>query len=199
MKLNSSTTPKISRRSLALGGAGTLAASTLGIAGVLAKQATPSGEPEELGRGLKASPYLWTATSPATHKGDTYTLVVKNTSTVVQKIVVRTVIMDHHAKHNTPVIRQEIILEPGAEETLTATNDYGDANHFATRILSETNAGLEIQVTLSDVTGAETATFNQGAFWVRDRQDLRRELRGELRDRRQTRRMRRRLRRHGLR
>jgi len=194
-----STSSRFNRRSFVLGGAAALAASTLGIAGVVAKQATPSTGSEKRGRGLKAYPYLWTATSPATHQGDTYTLVVKNTGSDAQKIVVRTVIMDHHEMHNMPVIRQELSLDPGAEETLTATNDYGDANHFATRILAESNSGLEIQVTLTDATGQETATFNQGGFWVRERQELRDEHRWKLRDRRQSRRMRRRLRRHDLR
>jgi hypothetical protein len=192
-----STSSKLNRRTFILGGAAALAASTLGIAGVVAKQATPAGRSERSGRGLKAYPYLWTATSPATHKGDTYTIVVKNTGTEAQKLVVRTVIMDHRAMHNMPVIRQELTLDSGTEETLTAINDYGDANHFATRILSASDTGLEIQVTLTDVAGHETASFNQGAFWVQDRRALHKELRGELRDRRHSRRARRRVRRFG--
>jgi hypothetical protein len=192
-----STSSKFNRRSFILGGAAALAASTLGIAGVVASQATPAGGSEERGRGLKAYPYLWTATSPATHKGDTYTIVVKNTGTETQKLKVRTVIMDHRSMRNVPVIREEITLDPGAEETLTATNDYGDANHFSTRILSGTGTGLDLRVTLTDAIGQETASFNQGAFRVQERQDLRKELRDELRDRRHERRARKRLRRHG--
>jgi hypothetical protein len=190
------TSLKFNRRSIMLGGVAALAASTLGIAGVVAKQATPSAESETRGRGLKAFPYVWTATSPATHKGDTYKIVLGNTGAEVQKVMVRTVIMDHHAMRYVPVIRQELTFDPGAEQTLTATNDYGDANHFATRILSESNTGLELQITLTDDSGQETASFNQGAFWVQERRELRKELRSELRDRRHTRRARRRSRRH---
>jgi hypothetical protein len=190
------TSLKLDRRSFILGGTAVLAATTFGIAGVIAKESTPAAGSEKRGRGLRAYPFLWTATSPATHKGDTYTIVVKNTGTEAQKIVVRTVIMDHRAMHNLPVIRQELTLEPGAEQTLTAVNDYGDANHFGTRILSPSNTELEIQVTLTDVAGHETASFNQGAFSVQDRRALRKELRDERRDGRQMRRRRRRLRRH---
>jgi hypothetical protein len=196
MKLESGHTSKIDRRTFALGGAVAVAASTLGIAGVVAKQATPSTgtDQQQTKPDLKAYVYFWSATSPATHKGDTYTLVLKNTGSTAQKLYVRTVIMDHRAMTNTPVISQELTLDPGAQQTLTATNDYGTANHFATRILTETDKDLDVKVSLTDAAGQVTATFTQGAFWIQSRQDMREQLKGGLRQRRQ---LRRRLRRHG--
>ncbi|MFL5759615.1 MAG: hypothetical protein ACJ789_07750 [Thermomicrobiales bacterium] len=184
---------RINRRSFALGGTAAVAARTLGFAGVVAKQATPEAGTGERPRrpDLKAFTYFWSATSPATHKGDTYTLIVKNAGSTAQKLFVRTVIMDHRTMTNTPVVSEAFTLDPGADKTLTATNDYGDANHFATRLLSETNAGLELKVTLTDATGHNTATFTQGAFLVQSRQDLRDQLKSRQGERRKLRRMRR--------
>jgi hypothetical protein len=196
MKLESLHASKVNRRTFALGGAAAVAASTLGIAGVVAKQATPSAgtDQEHTKPDLRAYVYFWSATSPATHKGDTYTLVIKNTGSTAQKLYVRTIIMDHRAMINTPVISQELTLDPGAEQTLTATNDYGTANHFATRILTEADTDLDVKVSLTNAAGQVTATFTQGAFWIQSRQDMREQLKGGPRQRRQ---LRRHHRRHG--
>jgi hypothetical protein len=187
---------KLNRRSFALGGVAALAAGTLGVAGVAAKQATPSAgvDDDQAKPDLKDFTYLWSATSPATHKGDTYTIDIKNTGATSQKLYVRTVIMDHHTMTNSPVVTEEVTLDPGAEKTLTATNTYGTANHFVTRLLTETNTGLAVKVTLTDSAGQTTATFTQGAFWVQSRDELRAQLKGNQKQRRK---LRRRLRRHG--
>jgi len=187
------------RRSFALGGVATLAGS-LGIAGVgtvAAQQATPApGLDEDQDKPeLKDFSYLWSATSPATHEGDTYTIDIKNTGTTSQKLYVRTVIMDHHTMTNSAVIKEEVTLDAGAEKKLIATNTYGTANHFVTRLLTDVNSGLTVQVTLTDSAGQTTATFNQGAFWVQSRDELRAQIKGNMKQRRK---LRRRLRRHGM-
>lgn len=124
------------------------------------------------GHGKKAPGWSarWTATSPAIHLGDQYALDVTNTSDKDQKLQVRTMVMDHHAKKNTMVVDKPLTLAPGEERELTATNDYGDANHFQTTIGSQTkdtnDLGLDIKVT--DPAGNEKAWFNQEAFLIQE-------------------------------
>ena len=110
-------------------------------------------------------PVHWKATSPAIHKGDQYTLVMKNTGEETQETRIRTVIMDHRNHTNTDVVDEKVELAPGEEREFTAANDYGTANHFKTDIGSETqDLGLAVKVT--DSAGKETARFNEGAFLI---------------------------------
>jgi hypothetical protein len=124
------------------------------------------------GQGKKTSglPVRWTATSPAIHLGDQYTLDVTNTSDKDQKLQVRTMIMDHKAKKNTMVVDEPLTLMPGEESELTAANDYGDANHFQTSVGSQTqdtkDLGLAVKVT--DSAGNDKAWFNQEAFLIQE-------------------------------
>ena len=111
--------------------------------------------------------YGWTATSPATHAGDQYQLVVTNGETP-QTVYVRVMIMDHRNHSNIVVLQQRLELEAGEQRVLTAVNDYGTANHFQTAIGSETtDLTLEVSLTASD--GERTAWFNQRAFMLRER------------------------------
>ncbi|GEM_PF-4757996 len=126
----------------------------------------PAGTPATPGpgkQGKHAAPVVWAATSPATHKGDHYTLAITNGPTA-QQVSVMTTIMDHSTHTNTPVIQQTFTLAPGETKTLAADNTYGTANHFQTRIGSQ-NQDLTFTVTIADSQGT-TATFNQRAFWV---------------------------------
>lgn len=125
---------------------------------------------DEVGGGGKnkmpGMPFRWKATSPSTHEGDRYTLLVTNTGEEVQEARVRTVLMDH-PENNTPVVEERIVLEPGEEREFTADNDYGTAEHFNTIIGSETQ-DLDLAVSIVDVAGTETARFNQAAFQVQE-------------------------------
>ncbi|MCM8748733.1 hypothetical protein NET02_06205 [Thermomicrobiaceae bacterium CFH 74404] len=125
---------------------------------------SPSGRPGRLPPEVK---YGWTATSPATHAGDQYQLVVTNGETP-QTVYVRVMIMDHRNHNNIVVLQQRLELEAGEQRVLTAVNDYGTANHFQTAIGSETtDLTLEVSLTASD--GERTAWFNQRAFMLRER------------------------------
>ena len=125
-------------------------------------EAVPAGRPSWLGL-----PISWSATSPATHLGDEYGLVVENTGAVEQGVSVRALIMDHGADTNTIVVDERVTLAPGAVREFTAANDYGTANHFSTRIGSETR-DLALTVTITDAAGEETARFTEAAFWIRE-------------------------------
>ncbi len=114
-------------------------------------------------------PVRWSATSPAIHLGDRYTLDVTNTSDKDQKAWVRTMIMDHSAHKNTTAINEPLKLAPGEERELTAVNDYGEANHFQTTIGSQTK-DLSFTVKVTDSEGNETARFNQEAFRIQEKQ-----------------------------
>lgn len=111
--------------------------------------------------------YGWTATSPATHAGDQYQLVVTNGETP-QTVYVRVMIMDHRNHRNIVVLQQRLELAAGEQRVLTAVNDYGTANHFQTAIASETtDLSFEVSLTASD--GTQTAWFNERAFLRRER------------------------------
>jgi hypothetical protein len=132
-------------------------------------QAPASGGPPDAplaARGL-AGGYGWSATTPATHLGDQYRLVLTNGATA-QQVVVRTVIMDHQTQTNTPVIVEVVRLAPGERREFVAVNTYGTANHFSTRLGTETT-DLKVQVTVTDAAGEQTAAFNQSAFMVTPR------------------------------
>lgn len=107
----------------------------------------------------------WKATSPAIHKGDQYTLDMNNTSNETQNAQVHTEIMDHRNHTNTDVVNEQVELAPGEEREFTATNDYGDANHFNTIVGSETQ-DFDLAVKVTDPAGEETARFNQKAFLI---------------------------------
>ena len=111
--------------------------------------------------------HRWKATSPAIHLGDTYDLLVSNKSDEDQRAQIRTVIMDHRNKTNTPVIDEKLELAPGEERRLTTTNEYGTANHFNTIIGSETEE-LGLSVAVSDDEGTEIARYNERAFLVEE-------------------------------
>src|SRR5215217_7474863 len=78
----------VSRRSVLFGWASALALGALarsGVHGVLAQEASPApatGTPEAGAQTLKEKleqyGYLWSATSPATHQGDVFTLTATN-------------------------------------------------------------------------------------------------------------------------
>ena len=120
----------------------------------------------------------WSATSPATHLGDRYQLVIENVDAAEQPVMVRVVVMDHATMTNTVVVDEAFQLAPGEQRELTAVNDYGTANHFSTHLRSETPR-LALTVTLVDAAGAETARFTQAAFQVAEvdpRSDLKFQL-----------------------
>src|SRR5438105_707500 len=106
--------------STALVGGGLIAT---GAAGALASEAAPSlGAHLETIALARQAGIHWTATSPTTHQGDQYQLVITNGATA-QHLVVRTQIMDHHNHKNTVVIQEQLQLAPGEQRILTATNN----------------------------------------------------------------------------
>ncbi len=111
--------------------------------------------------------HRWKATSPAIHLGDQYHLLMSNKSDEDQRAQIRTVIMDHRNKVNTPVIQEKLELEPGEERKLTTTNEYGTANHFNTFIGSETE-DLGLSVAVTDDEGTEIARYNERAFLIEE-------------------------------
>ena len=115
----------------------------------------------------KKMPVHWKATSPAIHKGDQYSLVMKNTGEESQKAQVHTIVMDHSIHTNTNVVDEQVELAPGEEREFTAVNDYGTANHFNTLIGSQTQ-NLALAVKVTDASGTETAQFNEKAFMVQE-------------------------------
>ena len=111
--------------------------------------------------------HRWKATSPGIHLGDQYDLLISNKSEEDQRAQVRTVIMDHANKTNTPVIDEKLELEPGEERKLTATNEYGTANHFNTIIGSGTE-DFGLSVSVADDEGTEIARYNERAFLIQE-------------------------------
>ena len=179
----------ITRRGLVAGLAGVLVSGTLlvtGAGGSLAHELDPGQRPQ-VRTGARPTPtgsgpspadsfiarlpasirYGWTATSPGTHKGDHYSLVLTNGPTA-QQLGVRVMIMDHINQQNTAVIERVIQLAANERRELTADNNYGTANHFHTGLGTE-NGDLTLEVKITDSSGAETARFNQRAFLQRDR------------------------------
>ena len=136
----------------------------------LAADPAPAGDGASAGKGkggMAGWQFRWKATSPAIHLGDQYHLVVTNTGEEGQQARIRTVIMDHANKTNTPVIDEAVELAPGEERELTTLNEYGTANHFNTIIGSETqDLGLAVKVT--DAEGTEIARFNERAFLIQE-------------------------------
>src|SRR3712207_8136392 len=75
--------------------------------------------------------------------------------------------MAHPPPTNTTAVDESVELAPGEEREFTAVNDYGTANHFNTKIGSETN-DLDLTVTITDAAGATTAWYNDAAFMVQE-------------------------------
>jgi hypothetical protein len=111
--------------------------------------------------------FKWSATSPAIHLGDQYRLVVGNAGESAQQLWVGTVIMDHSTHTTIPVLDETLELAPGEQRELTVVNQYGTANHFVTRVASDSRT-LSLSVTITDAAGQETARFNQRAFLVKE-------------------------------
>lgn len=114
-----------------------------------------------------AMPFQWKATSPSIHEGDRYYLTVTNTGDEAQEARILTNIMDHRNHTNTDVVDEQVELEPGEEREFTPVNDYGTANHFNTKIGSETR-DLDLAVRVTDAAGEETARFTDAAFMVQE-------------------------------
>jgi len=173
------------RRTLLKGGAALLGLGLAGSSGRGAAASTGHHAPvgasvpgsEALLAAVQAFPYRWSATSPATHLGDTYTLILQNPGSEPVAGLVRTVIMDHARHHNELAVQGTFELGPGETKEFSATNGYGTANHFSTHLATDAGevAMLSLTVTLRDAEGMETCRFNERAFMIRSREDLRKE------------------------
>ncbi len=115
---------------------------------------------------LGRMPLQWKATSPAIQEGDRYDLVITNTGDEAQEAWIRTIIMDHRNHTNTDVVDERVELAPGEEREFTAVNDYGTANHFNTKIGSETK-DLDLTVTITDAAGAKRRGTTTRRSWSR--------------------------------
>jgi hypothetical protein len=171
----------VNRRSVMFGGGAALAVAMLGRSGALAQEGTPEpaegtaeAETKPLREKLEELGFLWSATSPATHLGDVYTLTATNTGEAPVTLWVFTIVMDHRQHHNEVVVQEEFELAAGESREATATNEYGTANHFSTRIATDAAdaSALALAVTVVDAGGQETATFNQLAFMIDSREEL---------------------------
>jgi len=176
----------VSRRSVVLGGASALAVgvlTTTGLKGAMAQDssATPGADEEGDASGIAALRakldeygFLWSATSPATHSGDTFTLTATNPGSTAVKLLTFTLLMDHRNHEHQVVINEEVELAAGALHDFTATNDYGTANHFSTRIASTAAdaTALTLTATVTTTDGVESASFNERAFMIDSREDL---------------------------
>jgi hypothetical protein len=149
------------RRWIMVGGVAAMLVVVPGVAMALDQQGTHANHGQQ--SKMAGLPVKWQATSPATHRGDQYALVVTNHGDQAQRVRVNTMVMDHRTHTNTNVLDEQLKLAPSEERELTAVNDYGTANHFSTRIGSETK-DLELSVKVTDAGGNETAHFNQAAF-----------------------------------
>jgi hypothetical protein len=118
---------------------------------------------------LEGYGFLWSATSPAIRLDDEAALLFTNRGASSLDIWAHTIVMDHQAHHNEVVIDEMFTLAAGESRTLFAVNTYGQANHFSTRIAAGTGDPLElgVEVTITDGSGAETASFNELAFWIK--------------------------------
>lgn len=202
----------VSRRVVLLGGASALTVGALAHVGLKEARAQESEATPEAGEDGEPSPlktlrerldeygFLWSATSPATHAGDTYTLTATNPGTAPVKLLVFTIVMDHRQHHNEVVVNEEVELAAGASHEFTATNDYGTANHFSTRIVSTAAdvSALTLSVAVTTADGAESASFNEHAFMIDSRDDLEQEREARRAERKEARKNRRRRIGHGL-
>ena len=126
----------VSRRSIVFGGASAVAVGVLargGLTGALAQETT--GTPEAEGTAEATKPgqalrdklaqygFLWSATSPATHLGDVYTLTLENTSAGPVKLWVATIMMDHRQHQNDILVQEEFELAAGGTLFLDEIGD----------------------------------------------------------------------------
>ncbi len=162
-----------SRRSFMVGGVAAMTAVGLSRVGANAAQEDdaadePRSRAEQM-EILAGYGFLWSATSPATRLDDTATILLTNRGSDPLDIWVKTIIMDHQAHHNERVIDEMLTLNAGESRTLTAVNAYGQANHFSTRMAAGTGDPQELglEVTITDASGTETASFNERAFWIK--------------------------------
>ncbi len=167
---------KIDRRSLL---AGSLAATALVSVVPLRVFAQDTGEkpmPDKVARKERFEElgFLWRATSPSIHLGDTLTATFTNRGQADVTIWPSIIIMDHAKHHNESVIDEEVVLPAGGEQTFTVVNDYGVANHFSTRMLASTGdpAMLGINISIVDSGGTQTTLFNERAFMIQSWEDV---------------------------
>ncbi|CAN5694045.1 hypothetical protein BH23CHL5_BH23CHL5_26180 [soil metagenome] len=161
-----------SRRSFMVGGVAAMAAVGMSRVGVNATQEDDAADARsraQLMEILAEYGFLWSATSPATRLDDTATILFTNRRSDPVDIWVKTTIMDHQAHHNELVIDETFTLTAGETRTLTAVNAYGQGNHFSTRMAAGTGDPQElgVEVTVTDVSGTEIASFNKRAFWIK--------------------------------
>ena len=180
----------LTRRTVLCGGGLGLGALLMARGGLaLAQESTPEPETgderldaEERERIRETYTHLWRATSPATHEGDEYRLMISNGSSAETSVYAIATIMDHRAHMNDVVAREELTLAPGESRELTDENAYGDANHFVTTLFTLTGetTDLEVEVTVVDSAGDETARFTASAFLIESLEEL-----AQLREERQ--------------
>ena len=153
---------KVSRRAM-VGGIGAVLAEAALLAvpahSVAADPQGPGGSP------ARPAPCMvgMSATSPATHSGDRYELVLTNGATP-QQVRMRVVIMDHRNQNDIVVVDDTIRVAPEERRVIQAVNNYGTVNHLNTRLIAESR-DLELQVTVRDAQGVKAA-FNERAFMV---------------------------------
>jgi hypothetical protein len=173
----------IDRRTILFGGVAAIGVATLPTRLIHATVAQNDDDPT--GSGPKRSPaelretfaqygFRWSATSPATHQGDEFALTLSNRGDAALKILPRVTIMDHASHYSFLVIEEEFELAAGATRELTVKNDYGVANHFSTNMFVDTGEStlLGVSVTIRDAAGAETASYNERAFWIKSQADI---------------------------
>lgn len=196
----------INRRSVVFGGASALAVGALAYAGMRQVSAQESSATPAAGNGeanleqtvkqrLDEYGFLWSAASPATHQGDTYTLTTTNRGTTAVKLLALSVLRNPRERYHSVAINEELELAAGDAHEFSATNDYGTASAFVTRIITTAadTSELALTVTLTAANGTESATFNELAFLVDSRDDIqkaredRRAQRREARDARRDR------------
>lgn len=173
----------INRRTALLGGFAATGAAALPLryfrpARAQADDGTPESAADmsrsEMREAVEAYGFVWSATSPSTHEGDTFTLTLTNRGTTAIKAMPNVMIMDHTKHYNLPVIGEDIELAAGESREFSATNDYGVANHFSTNLVADTgdSAQLGVTATMRNAAGAETASFNELAFWIKSLDDI---------------------------
>src|SRR5438067_2501787 len=79
----------------------------------------PARDDPQLRAAVAKAHYRWSAVSPATHKGDHYTLTLTNGATA-QQVALFVMLMDHRAHVNTQELREIVSLAPGESRTFEA-------------------------------------------------------------------------------
>lgn len=168
--MSGSTQRTFDRRSLLAGSAA--AAAMIGVSSVVALAQDTGQDTPASGQARKEKiaelGYYWRATSPSIQLGDTFTAVMTNRGQSELTIWPSVIIMDHTKHHNESVIDQEVTLPAGGQQTFTAVNEYGVANHFSTRMVASTGdrSVLGIDVQIVNAEGTQTAQYNELAFMI---------------------------------